>query len=155
MTGFNHGMTGAVIALFVKQPALAVPLALASHFVTDIIPHWDYGVSRGKGKPEHFDKQFNLVLTSDFLFSVLLMVVLALLFPSQKWLIWACMIASACPDLMWAYYQLYKSKIKGQKPKFDPLARFHLFIQWSQTKAGGLVELAWFISAWAVVLVKR
>jgi hypothetical protein len=40
MTGFNHGMAGAVIALTVKQPVLAVPLAFLSHFATDMIPHF-------------------------------------------------------------------------------------------------------------------
>jgi hypothetical protein len=75
MTGFNHGMTGAAIALAVKQPALAVPLAFLSHFVTDMIPHF------GLNEQELFSKRFNLILFADFIFAISLMAV--------SWLNWA------------------------------------------------------------------
>ncbi len=40
MTGFNHAVTGALIAGAVGNPFLAIPLAFASHFVLDAIPHF-------------------------------------------------------------------------------------------------------------------
>ena len=108
MTGFNHGLTGAVIAIVVKKPELAIPLAFLSHFVQDAIPHFDYfqgkngmGILRGK---------FNVLLVGDFILSILLMVVLGLAFPDHKWLIWSCMIAAASPDLIWGYHFLYRKK---------------------------------------------
>jgi hypothetical protein len=36
-----HVIVGAAIATKVGNPALAIPLALASHFVLDKIPHWN------------------------------------------------------------------------------------------------------------------
>src|SRR5260221_194871 len=98
MTGTNHGMTGAVIALLVKEPLIAVPLSYISHYVCDSIPH--FGLGEGD---ELFDKKFNITLVSDFLVAVSMMVILGILFPAQRWLIWACMAAAASPDLMWAY----------------------------------------------------
>lgn len=37
-----HTLAGLVIAYEVKDPLLALPLALASHFALDLIPHWDF-----------------------------------------------------------------------------------------------------------------
>lgn len=149
MTGTNHGMTGAVIALLMKEPALAIPLSLVSHFACDSIPH--YGVEPGT----LFDRRFNTILIADFIVAVCLMVLFGFLFPAQKWVIWGSMIAAASPDLMWAYYHLYIQKIKGKKPRFDPLARFHSWIQWSQTPAGAFLEVFWFVLMGTIILAQR
>lgn len=144
MTGFNHGLTGAVIALTVKRPELAIPLAFLSHFVQDIVPHWNYGVSRDKDRSgRFFTKSFTRILEADFLLSIALMIVLGFVFPAHKWLIWTCMITAASPDLMWAYYRLYQEHIHKRRPKYDPLARLHILVQWSQTTPGFAVELLW------------
>jgi hypothetical protein len=146
MTGFNHGITGAVIALTIKQPALAIPLAFLSHFATDVIPHF------GLGKENILNRKFSVVLVADFIFSVFLMAGLAVLFPAHVWLIWACMIAAASPDLMWAYHHLYKVKIRKNKLKLGRVAKFHSKIQWSQTLAGIGVEAAWFLLMGLIIL---
>jgi len=150
MTGTNHGMTGAVIALLVKEPALAVPLSFISHFACDSIPH--FGLAPND---KLFDRKFNVTLVMDFLVAVSLMVILGLMFRSQRWLIWACMVAAASPDLAWAYYHLYMQKIKKRKPKFDRLSRFHIAIQWSQTPKGWFVEVAWFVLIGSIILAQR
>jgi hypothetical protein len=36
-----HVVVGAAIATKVANPALAIPLAFASHFVLEKIPHWN------------------------------------------------------------------------------------------------------------------
>lgn len=41
MLELPHTVVGAAIAIKVGNPALALPLALASHFVLDLIPHWN------------------------------------------------------------------------------------------------------------------
>ncbi len=35
-----HSLVGATIAVVVPSPVLSIPLALGSHFVLDMIPHW-------------------------------------------------------------------------------------------------------------------
>lgn len=48
MTATGHAVIGTVIAAKVGNPALAIPLALASHIVADFIPHWDTGTNKEK-----------------------------------------------------------------------------------------------------------
>lgn len=48
MIELPHTIVGAAIATKVGNPALALPLALASHFVLDLIPHWNPHLSREK-----------------------------------------------------------------------------------------------------------
>jgi hypothetical protein len=149
MTGFNHGVTGAVIALTIKQPLLAVPIAFLSHFVIDMIPHF------GLDEKEIFGRRFNIILLADFLFAITLMVLLAILFPAHFWLIWACMVAAASPDLMWAYHRLYVERLNKRKPKLGYIANFHHKIQWSQTLPGAYVETLWFLLIGSYILLLR
>jgi len=44
MTATAHALVGAVIAAKVGNPALAYPAAVGSHFLMDLIPHWDTGI---------------------------------------------------------------------------------------------------------------
>lgn len=41
MTATAHALIGASIAVKVTNPLLGIPLAILSHFVADLIPHWD------------------------------------------------------------------------------------------------------------------
>lgn len=41
MTATAHAIVGAAIAARIVDPAIALPLAFASHFVFDKLPHWD------------------------------------------------------------------------------------------------------------------
>ena len=43
MTATAHALTGASIAYLVPNPTLALPLAFASNFLLDMVPHWDVG----------------------------------------------------------------------------------------------------------------
>jgi hypothetical protein len=149
MTGFNHGMTGAAIALVVKQPALAITLSFISHFAIDMIPHF------GFPEKDLFRRKFNVLLIADFIFAICLMIILAILFPSQKWLIWTCMIAAAIPDAASAYYRLYIERIKKTTVRQDPLYVLHRKIQWSQTIPGAYVEALWFIGIISFILIEH
>ncbi|MCL4353999.1 hypothetical protein M1349_00820 [Patescibacteria group bacterium] len=48
MTATGHAVIGTVIAAKIGNPAVAVPIAIASHVIADIIPHWDPGTNRRK-----------------------------------------------------------------------------------------------------------
>lgn len=41
MLEFPHVLVGAAIATAIPDPRISLPLALASHFITDYIPHWN------------------------------------------------------------------------------------------------------------------
>lgn len=48
MTATGHAVLGTIIAAKFSNPYLAIPLALASHVITDYIPHWDTATNRKK-----------------------------------------------------------------------------------------------------------
>ncbi|MEK7559449.1 MAG: hypothetical protein AAB521_04025 [Patescibacteria group bacterium] len=50
MTATGHAIIGTVIAAKVGNPALAIPIALASHIAADLFPHWDEGTNGNKTK---------------------------------------------------------------------------------------------------------
>lgn len=43
MTATAHSLVGACLAVKIGNPALAIPLAFASNFLLDVVPHWDVG----------------------------------------------------------------------------------------------------------------
>jgi len=45
MTATAHALIGASIAVKVVNPILGIPLAIISHFIADLIPHWDAGTN--------------------------------------------------------------------------------------------------------------
>ena len=140
-------MTGAVIALSVKNPVLAVPLSFISHFFLDAISHY------GSEKGQFNFKKSKKFLIGDFTFALILMLVLAIMFPDQAWLILVCMIAAAIPDLLWAKYI---SNIENEDTTgLDPLNRFHWWLQWKEFPKGIYIELAWFITMSAIIFILR
>lgn len=50
MLSLSHGLTGAFFASRFSSPFVYVPLALASHYLEDWIPHWDVGTGLSSGK---------------------------------------------------------------------------------------------------------
>ncbi len=148
MTATSHSLTGAVIALAIKQPLLAIPLALLSHFICDMIPHFDSGASNQKIARLAIAVDCAVAGTATLLLSF----VLDLGVP--HWQIFLCMFAAMSPDLVWGwrYYRLKDLK----KVISEPMSRFsnkHQKIQWSETPQGLAVDLAW--SATMVILIAR
>lgn len=45
MTATGHAVIGTVIAAKIGNPALALPIAFASHVLADFFPHWDEGTN--------------------------------------------------------------------------------------------------------------
>ena len=48
MTATAHALIGASLAVKITNPLLGIPLAVISHFVADLIPHWDAGTNHQK-----------------------------------------------------------------------------------------------------------
>ncbi len=45
MTATTHAIVGGAIAAFSPNLAVSLPLALGSHFLMDLVPHWDAGTN--------------------------------------------------------------------------------------------------------------
>lgn len=152
MTATNHAITGAAIALIVKKPALAIPLAFLSHFLIDALPHFKV---RGEILERNRNKLFWLINFLDLGFALVLFVILPVVLKPfvPVWLTYTCMFAGISPDLIW-FYRVYgevKTKIVKRKGRFSQL---HSFIQWSEAPSGIVIEIFWFIGMWSVLIAR-
>jgi hypothetical protein len=147
MTATNHAITGAVIALAVKQPVLAIPLAFLSHYLVDVIPHFE-----ARDLPKRWSQIF---IGSDLavFFIGTLSVLFFLHFKIASWIVAASMSAAALPDFAWIWRYL---RIRDLDKTFDEpmssLSRLHLKIQISESLRGIWIEAAWFIAALALII---
>ncbi|HLC92052.1 MAG TPA: hypothetical protein VJC09_03285 [Candidatus Saccharimonadales bacterium] len=139
MTATNHVLTGIFIANAVQNPWIALPVALASHFVLDAIPHFGMVNIR-------FDSNyFKVYLLCDMVVAALVLAALVLIMPQHIWLLMACGILGASPDLMWIPKFLAANQHKSM-PKSGVIRKFHTIIQWFERPIGWVVEVAWFIA---------
>ncbi len=45
MTATSHALIGASLAVIIANPIIGIPTAIVSHFIADLIPHWDAGTN--------------------------------------------------------------------------------------------------------------
>jgi hypothetical protein len=127
-------MTGALIAYAVSNPVAVLPLAFASHFLLDSLPH--YGESL---KPlSAFTKR---VWAVDF---VVLLCVLTLLLVGSKWLLVFGAVCALLPDTAWVYRFGIREKFGKLPPeRMNMLNRFHSRIQKYEFRKGIFIEVAY------------
>jgi hypothetical protein len=137
MTATNHAATGAVLALAVQHPIIAFPLALASHFMLDVLPH--YGVAYDK-RPQN--QKFGRVLAVDAIMLPITAIMLLFIAGAAWWFVLIAMFLAICPDFVWAYrYWREKGGVVLEKNRFT---HWHSRIQWGERPWGWIIELAWF-----------
>jgi hypothetical protein len=149
MTGLNHALTGALVAVAINRPALALPAALLSHFLADAIPHWNYEL-----KP-HIARR-TVVMSADLALSLALLLILAATVDANPYLLIAGGLLGILPDTMWLrFFITGRPSIQGSpKRLINRLRQFHFWIQWSETGWGFFVELAWFpLMLWLIYQV--
>lgn len=107
-----HVIVGAAIATKLGNPALAIPLSLASHFVLDKIPHWNphlFTETKKYGQPSSRSTTVALVDVGAALGLGLFVASRYLGNPTMVGTVLACCLASVLPDLVkWPYYFLKK-----------------------------------------------
>lgn len=118
-----HVVVGAAIAAKVGNPALAIPLALASHFVLDKVPHWNphlFTETQKLGQPA---RQSTIIAVVDVALALGIGLFVASRYaddPTMSLTVLACSLASVLPDIIkWPYYYL--------KNRWEPLRRWVLF----------------------------
>ena len=145
MTAPNHALTGALIGLAVGSPWLALPLALVSHFICDVIPHYDVP---GKSSEECMDSKLFLyvqILLGGVL-CFLIVLALAIMQPSHWFLATFCAFTAASPDLLFIPRYIVLKKTGKDIVQSFWFWRFHNNIQWFQHPIGGVVEVAWAVA---------
>lgn len=48
MMATPHALVGALLATKLQNPAIGIPVAFFSHFLFDLVPHWDWGWHPGE-----------------------------------------------------------------------------------------------------------
>jgi hypothetical protein len=153
MTGTNHALTGAAIALvLIDKPVVAISAALASHFVLDAIPHfWIYEDTRWYSREGWLLRG---VVIGDLVLLVSLFIMLPALIYSYSSLAWwtvlGGMAAAVLPDLVWIPWYVHELRTKTPLPS-NWYAKLHKAIQWERPW-GLIVEIAWLCGSVVVVL---
>ena len=116
MTATAHAVIGTVIAAKIGNPALAIPIAIASHVAADAFPHWDV-VTHGD------DKTWNALFVQSImdvaLGFILSYLILYFFFPATSYLYaFIVIIASQLFDWLTAPYYYFKIKL------FKPFYKF-------------------------------
>jgi hypothetical protein len=102
MTATGHALIGTVIAAKVGNPALAIPIALASHYLCDALPHWDTGYHRTQNSKERFVITSVIDVLLGFALSYLL---ITLFFPTTNlFYAFLIIIVAQLPDWVTAPY---------------------------------------------------
>ena len=149
MTGLNHALTGATVAVLINRPEIALPAALVSHFLVDMIPHWNYRI------PGNLKKKY-IAMGLDLAMSVAMLVALVIFLKGSILLIIGGGLLGIAPDLMWLpYFITGKPSKMHKKTPLHLMRRFHLHIQWSETDRGLYLELVWFIIVAALLFSLR
>ena len=143
MTATNHALTGALIGLWSGKPLVAVPAALFSHFLLDMIPHFGPRMSVVQWLRT---QRFRWMLAADFLGCVTVVILLFVHKPSH-WLL-ACFTAfiATSPDLI-SYPFFKRAQQDDDAERFNWYTKFASCIQWFERPPGAIVELAWLIGA--------
>lgn len=145
MTGSNHVVAGAIIAASVSQPVAAIPLALASHFVMDALPH--YGDNTGRS---WLSRHFHYILALDAFICAAFFLSILIIQPAHWLLLVICAAIAVSPDFLWLPY--YLADLKGQVRHESRLAKLFKWIQWGERPWGIYIEIAWLIASIAVLI---
>ncbi|MBL8159226.1 hypothetical protein JNJ66_02095 [Candidatus Saccharibacteria bacterium] len=147
MTGLNHAITGIAIAVSVKHPLLAPLLALASHFLLDMVPHFGHPAM----KPG--SRFFRNVIVADGLGMIIVTVTAMWLFPQLDLLIGACAFLAFAPDIVW-YYKYFRADHPVTRA-LHGFMNFAMRIQWYEKPPGAIVEAVHFVViVWVISLYR-
>lgn len=136
MTATNHALTGAVVALVVKEPVLVVPIAIASHFLLDSLPHF--------GGLSVTSRKFLFILAGDAGLATGLLASMIILQPTL-WLI--AVLGAVCamaPDLMW-FPNFLRSITDRPIKKPDSITTWHKKIQRYEQPQNMPYEVVYFV----------
>lgn len=132
MLATNHAFAGSIIGAVLPLP-IAIPVAFASHFVMDALPH--YGIDHRK-RNNH--SVYRLIVFSDTFIALSYAAAAAFL---QKWNMEITGWIAWSPDLIWVIYYLTHGRNLHIKPK-NRFMRFHMDIQRYERPWGIIVDLA-------------
>jgi len=145
MQALNHVAFGTLIAITIKEPALVVPLALASHFALDMLPHYGEDPRLPQGSPAYHYR-----ILADALASLLFVAAVCSHIPNLAGVIGVGAFFALLPDFFWPA-ALYA---KQNNPIWKFL-RFHKRIQKFESPRGIYVEVVWFAGVVSLIVLSH
>lgn len=106
-------MVGAAIATKIPNPFIAIPLAFASHFVLERVPHWNPHINTELKKYGRITKRSTIITIADSTIALLVGTGIAystLPNSALAFNILACSFAAVLPDVIEAPYFFLKAK---------------------------------------------
>ena len=144
MIGYNHALTGGVIAYYLPIP-IALPVAFASHFVLDSLPH--YGIPNNKRDRSSFWKYF-------FTFDTLATFALAIYaIYTKHYVMFLGGLVATMPDFLWLG-RVIKTKSFDLSKNTNKFTRWHAKIQHYERSWGLLVELPYAVILSYIVYIR-
>jgi hypothetical protein len=144
MTGLNHALAGGLIGKFVPLP-LVMPLALASHFILDMLPH--YGIDQ-----EQRDKSlFWRIFFSVDALATFCLAVYAI--QSQHYAMFLGGLFATMPDYLWVG-RIIKTRSFNLSSHSNSFTRWHANIQRFERPWGIWIELPLTLILFYVVMIR-
>lgn len=144
MTGFNHGLVGGLIGKLVPFP-LSLPVALASHFLLDMLPH--YGIEQSERNKSKFWKVF-------FTIDVLATLGLAIYaINTRHYVMFLGGLLATAPDYLWVG-KVVKSRSFDLSNHSNRFTRWHANIQRYERPWGIWIEIPLSLILVYIVLIR-
>jgi len=136
MTATAHALIGASLAVKLTNPLVGIPVAILTHFVADLVPHWDAGTN-------HRQKtalRLKMEATVDVLLGFALAYILFWNFVDPQYL-FVMIIAAQLPDWLEAPSWMFGFKV----PPFS-------WIDWLGHKLQSRMQLPWGLVTQVVIV---
>lgn len=133
MIATNHYLVGVASAALLKNPVIVFPVAFASHFILDALPHFGLKYSKNRGK---------ILLSIGIVDAVVLLVAMVLTVNHYPTWYLPVGIVAISPDFAWVYRFIIKERFGALPP--SPRSTFnawHANIQKLESKRGAVVEI--------------
>lgn len=135
MTATGHAVIGTVIAATIPNPFIAAPLAIFSHLLVDLLPHWDVGTNEHKKPRKRIMHEAMIDVVLGFIVSYLLII---FVFPQTNlFYAFVMIILSQAFDWGWAPYYFFHLNI----PPFSTIFHFcDRYFNTKQDKPWGIIN---------------
>ena len=144
-----HVALGAVIAKTIPNPFISIPLSFASHFILDMVPHWNPHLNTEIKKYGKLTKSTITIIAFDLVLAVAFTLFFATkALPDQNMAIniLLCSFASILPDAVEAPYFLfgYKNKYLDIWMKFQKRIQVDANLFWGLLTQAIVIIIAFF-----------
>ena len=151
MIELPHTIVGAAIAAKIGNPLLALPLALASHFVMDMVPHWNPHLNKEIAKYGKVTTLTTWVIIIDVVLSLIAGITIGSKFlpdTNRFLLVMACCFLAVLPDVAEAPHFFLGQKWRPIKKlvEFQSKIQFNVpFLPGVASQALVIIAALWWI----------